>query len=225
MTQKNMDRLAGETDELPSGWIDVTDELACVSGSLLHAEALRNTQETWGRMPVQLLCGDSYQLPPVPASSSLLAPTTKQTDVVQVHDGANQPVVRPWIHMTDPQTHRLAGETDELPSGWMDVTDELACVSGSLLHAEALRNTQETWGRMPVQLLCGDSYQLPPVPASSSLLAPTTKQTDVVQVHDGANQPVVRLEPVQPHQPHYPPLHPDELFDAWKAWKKERGRA
>jgi hypothetical protein len=120
---------------------------------------------------------------------------------------------------------RLAGETDELPSGWIDVTDELACVSGSLLHAEALRNTQETWGRMPVQLFCGDSYQLPPVPASSSLLAPTTKQTDVVQVHDGANQPVVRLEPVQPHQPHYPPLHPDELFDAWKAWKKERGRA
>jgi hypothetical protein len=36
-------------------------------------------QETWGRMPVKLLCGDFYQLPPVPASASLLAPTTKQT--------------------------------------------------------------------------------------------------------------------------------------------------
>ena len=89
-TQKKMDRLAGETG------IDVIDELGCVSGSLLHADALRKTygrslrfnlqttlymkpQETWGRMPVKLLCGDFYQLPPVPASASLLAPTTKQT--------------------------------------------------------------------------------------------------------------------------------------------------
>ena len=85
-----MDRLAGETG------IDVIDELGCVSGSLLHADALRKTygrslrfnlqtteymkpQETWGRMPAKLLCGDFYQLPPVPASASLLAPTTKQT--------------------------------------------------------------------------------------------------------------------------------------------------
>ena len=85
-----MDRLAGEAG------IDVIDELGCVSGSLLHADALRKTygrslrynldatqymkpQETWGRMPVKLLCGDFYQLPPVPASASLLAPTTKQT--------------------------------------------------------------------------------------------------------------------------------------------------
>ena len=89
-TQKKMDRLAGETG------IDVIDELGCVSGSLLHADALRKTygrslrfnlqtteymkpQETWGRMPAKLLCGDFYQLPPVPASASLLAPTTKQT--------------------------------------------------------------------------------------------------------------------------------------------------
>ena len=89
-TQKKMDRLAGETG------IDVIDELGCVSGSLLHADALRKTygrslrynlettaymkpQESWGRMPVKLLCGDFYQLPPVPASASLLAPTTKQT--------------------------------------------------------------------------------------------------------------------------------------------------
>ena len=73
--------------------IDVIDELGCVSGSLLHADALRKTygrslrfnlqttqymkpQETWGRMPAKLLCGDFYQLPPVPASASLLAPTS-----------------------------------------------------------------------------------------------------------------------------------------------------
>jgi len=89
-TQKKMDRLVGEAG------IDVIDELGCVSGTLLHADALRKTygrslrynldtsqymkpQETWGRMPVKLLCGDFYQLPPVPASASLLAPTTKQT--------------------------------------------------------------------------------------------------------------------------------------------------
>ena len=85
-----MDRMVGETG------IDVMDELGAVSGTLVHADALRKTygrslrynldatqymkpQETWGRMPVKLLCGDFYQLPPVPASSSLLAPTTGQT--------------------------------------------------------------------------------------------------------------------------------------------------
>eukprot|EP00959_Pyramimonas_sp_CCMP1952_P026399 554099-Pyramimonas_sp.AAC.1 len=62
-------------------------------GPLLHADALRTTysralrynldpakymrpQETWGRMAVKILCGDFYQLPPVPASASLLAPHT-----------------------------------------------------------------------------------------------------------------------------------------------------
>ena len=36
-------------------------------------------QQTWGCMAVKLLCGDFYQLPPVPASASLLAAPTKQT--------------------------------------------------------------------------------------------------------------------------------------------------
>ena len=81
-TQKKMDRLVGEIG------IDVIDELGCCSGTLIHADALRKTygrslrynldatqymkpQETWGRMPVKLLSADFYQLPPVPASSSL----------------------------------------------------------------------------------------------------------------------------------------------------------
>ena len=89
-TQKKMIRLTGTLG------VDVIDELGCVSGSLLHADALRKTygrslrhdlqttaymkpQETWGRMAVKLLCGDFYQLPPVPASASLLAPTMGQT--------------------------------------------------------------------------------------------------------------------------------------------------
>ena len=72
------------------------DELGCVSGALLHADALRKTygrstrygldatkymhaQESWGRMPVKILSGDFYQLPPVPAASSLLAPGEKPT--------------------------------------------------------------------------------------------------------------------------------------------------
>ena len=82
-SQKKMNFLA-----VPLG-VDVIDELGCVSGPLLHADALRKTygraqqykldtarymspQETWGRMPCKLLCGDFYQLPPVPESSSLL---------------------------------------------------------------------------------------------------------------------------------------------------------
>ena len=63
---------------------------------LLHADALRTTygralrygldptkymrpQETWGRVPVKILCGDFYQLPPVPSSASLLAPHSGQS--------------------------------------------------------------------------------------------------------------------------------------------------
>ena len=76
--------------------VDVIDELGCVSGSLLHADALRKTygrshrynlqataymkpQETWGRMAAKILCGDFLQLPPVPASASLMAPTKGQS--------------------------------------------------------------------------------------------------------------------------------------------------
>ena len=86
----NMDRLTGTLG------VDVIDELGCVSGTLLHADALRKTygrslrynldatkymrpQESWGRMPVKILSGDFYQLPPVPAASSLLAPGANQT--------------------------------------------------------------------------------------------------------------------------------------------------
>ena len=36
-------------------------------------------QDIGGRMPVKLLCGDFYLLPPVPASASLLASTKGQT--------------------------------------------------------------------------------------------------------------------------------------------------
>ncbi len=83
--QRKMDRLVGSLG------VDVIDELGCVPGDLLHADALRKTygragryaldptrymqpRETWGRMPCKILSGDFYQLPPVPASSSLLAP-------------------------------------------------------------------------------------------------------------------------------------------------------
>jgi len=88
--QKKLDRLAGKAG------VDVIDEVGAVSGSLLHADALRTTygralrydlgptkymqpQETWGRMPAKILCGDFYQLPPVPTSSSLLAPLKGQS--------------------------------------------------------------------------------------------------------------------------------------------------
>jgi len=89
-SHKKLDRLVGTCG------VDVIDELGCVSGSLLHADALRKTygrslrynlcataymqpQETWGRMAAKILCGDFLQLPPVPASSSLIADTRGQT--------------------------------------------------------------------------------------------------------------------------------------------------
>ena len=89
-TQKKLDRLLSKLG------VDVIDELGCVPGDLLHADALRKTYgrcqghnldsllymkptETWGRMPVKILSGDFYQLPPVPASASLLAAPTKQS--------------------------------------------------------------------------------------------------------------------------------------------------
>ena len=90
VTQSKMDRLVGTLG------VDVIDELGCVSGELLHADALRKTygrcqrydldstkymqpSETWGRVPVKILSGDFYQLPPVPASASLLAPAYGQS--------------------------------------------------------------------------------------------------------------------------------------------------
>ena len=89
-TQQKMDRLVGELG------VDVIDELGAVPGDLLHADALRETYgrafrydlettaymkpgETWGRMAAKILAGDFYQLPPVPASASLLATAFHQS--------------------------------------------------------------------------------------------------------------------------------------------------
>ena len=97
-TQKKMNRLAGDLG------VEVIDELGCVPGELLHADALRKTygrclrhnldttkymqpNETWGRMPAKILSGDFYQLPPVPATASLLA-----------SGGASQPANRSYEH-------------------------------------------------------------------------------------------------------------------------------
>ena len=85
-----MDRITGSLG------VDVIDEVGALAGDLLHADALRRSygralrhdldavaymkpQETWGRMPIKLLCGDFFQLPPVPASASLLAPGDSQS--------------------------------------------------------------------------------------------------------------------------------------------------
>ena len=89
-SQKKLHRLTSAVG------VDVIDEVGAVPGPLLHADALRMTygralkrdldptkymqpQETWGRMPAKILCGDFFQLPPVPASSSLLAPHKGQS--------------------------------------------------------------------------------------------------------------------------------------------------
>jgi hypothetical protein len=85
-----MDRLKGTLG------IEATDELGCVKGALRHADSLRTTygrslrhnlpttdytqpQETSGRLPAKIQSGDFLQLPPAPASSSMLASTTRQS--------------------------------------------------------------------------------------------------------------------------------------------------
>ena len=90
-SQKKLDRIAGDLG------VDVIDELGIVPAPLLHADALRKTygrclkynldstlymrpQETWGRVFAKILCGDFFQLPPVPATSSLMAlPSTQES--------------------------------------------------------------------------------------------------------------------------------------------------
>ena len=69
--------------------VQACDELSQVGSDLFHASALRTTycrrdlhalrsedymrpQETWGRLPAFIACGDFLQLPPVPETSSLL---------------------------------------------------------------------------------------------------------------------------------------------------------
>ena len=73
------------------------DEYSQLQGELNHAGALRTTyareakyrlnkdvyfkpQERWGRLPVVVYSGDHLQLPPVPASSSMLAPLESTTN-------------------------------------------------------------------------------------------------------------------------------------------------
>jgi len=88
-SQKKMDRIVGTLG------VDVIDELGIVPAPLLHADALRKTygrclkynlettqymrpQEAWGRVFAKLLCGDFFQLPPVPATASLMAPINQK---------------------------------------------------------------------------------------------------------------------------------------------------
>ena len=76
--------------------VEATDEVGTVPGDLLHADALRSTYvrarihrfstasymrpaETWGRVFAKVLFGDFYQLPPVPATASLLMSTPRQS--------------------------------------------------------------------------------------------------------------------------------------------------
>ena len=76
--------------------VETTDEVGTVPADLLHADALRATYvrarthrfstasymrpaETWGRAFAKILCGDFYQLPPVPATASLLMSTPRQS--------------------------------------------------------------------------------------------------------------------------------------------------
>ena len=110
--RKKIDRLKGELG------VEVTDELGAVQGELLHADCLRTTygraqrhnldstqymrpQEKWGRMPARILCGDFLQLPPVPATASMLAPPGRHS--YEHHQGvallASVPYVIDFVEM------------------------------------------------------------------------------------------------------------------------------
>ena len=82
-SSRKMQRLKGNLG------VEACDEISQVGGDLFHASALRTTycrrdlhalrsedymrpQETWGRLPAFIACGDFLQLPPVPETSSLL---------------------------------------------------------------------------------------------------------------------------------------------------------
>jgi len=111
-SRKKIDRLKGELG------VEVTDELGAVQGELLHADCLRTTygraqrhnldstqymrpQEKWGRMPARILCGDFLQLPPVPATASMLAPPGRHS--YEHHQGvallASVPYVIDFVEM------------------------------------------------------------------------------------------------------------------------------
>ena len=141
-TQKKMDRLVGQTG------IAVIDELGCVHATLLHADALRTTygrslrysldttkymqpQQAWGCLPVKLLCGDFYQLPPVPASASLLTPgqgrkyehqpprsgsASQPAVTVQLHDAQ---AVQPSSNQSGSASQPAAGPVNSLEQGFV----------------------------------------------------------------------------------------------------------
>ena len=111
-SRKKIDRLKGELG------VEVTDELGAVQAELLHADCLRTTygraqrhnldstqymrpQEKWGRMPARILCGDFLQLPPVPATASMLAPPGRHS--YEHHQGvallASVPYVIDFVEM------------------------------------------------------------------------------------------------------------------------------
>ena len=61
-------------------------------------------------MPVKLLCGDVYQLPPVPATTSLLAPTKGQT----YEHGQGHKLLADMEYVIDfVQTQRFSGPLQE----------------------------------------------------------------------------------------------------------------
>ena len=82
--------------------------------------AYMKPQETWGRMPAKPLCGDFYQLPPVPATSSLLAPI-KSPHSDKKHLGASKQrfkLVNKKVELQSPQ------QTQSVESVAASTTDE-----------------------------------------------------------------------------------------------------
>ena len=76
--------------------VEVIDEVGIVPPDLLHADALRSSyvrcglhgseigqymrpEETWGRVPAKILCGDFYQLTPVSPMDALLLSDPRQS--------------------------------------------------------------------------------------------------------------------------------------------------
>ena len=98
------------------------------------------------------------------------------------------------VHLRVTADTRKALECNTVPLAAI-IIDEFSQCIGQMLHADALRKSygrqralnvelhryaeyDQTWGRMPVVVICGDELQLPPVPFSHSLLASTDGTSD-----------------------------------------------
>ena len=161
------------TRNRPSVW---SDDVAFVQNPKRVQELLcvERYQERWPWIPRKELHASSIQHPRYPSWRWLLH--SRRVPVLP-NSGALQPAAE------DPDRPPCAGIGDASMPVWscrecqQDLCDPLPklplyAVANDLwfgtLQREQYMRPQEKWGRMPVRILCGDFFQLPPVPATAA---------------------------------------------------------